>query len=189
MNNFDNLFSKVSEISGWRFLPEHEKNVRLAILRVDEQIIFITVHVIESSDIIRLATVMTPPFYGNTASMESLYRYVLNLNSTLTLGHISLHQIDDNDQFVYILPLSLENITPEKLKEKLDYIAWETGRLKKRLQNLAKALGLITSPRRAEKIFDFMRGRTGRSLITQEFLDEEKKQENLLPYESPQQLP
>jgi hypothetical protein len=189
MNNFENLLSKISEISGWRFFPEHEKNVRLAILRVEEQIVFITVHVIEASDIIRLATVMTPPFYGNTASMESLYRYVLNLNSTLTLGHISLHQIDDGEQFVYILPTSLDNITPEKLKEKLDYIAWETGRLKKRLQNLAKALGLKTSPTRAEKVFDFMRGRTGRSLITQEFLNEEKEQENLLPYDSPKHLP
>lgn len=189
MNNFDNLFTKISEISGWRFLPEHEENVRLAILRMNDQIIFITVHIIEASDIIRLATVMTPPFYGNTASMESLYRYVLNLNSTLTLGHISLHQIEDSEQFIYILPLSLDNISPEKLKEKLDYIAWETGRLKKRLHNLAKALGLKTSPRRAEKLFDFMYGRTGRTLITQEFLNEEKEQENLLPYDSPKELP
>ena len=189
MNKFENIFSKIQEISGWRFLPEHENNVRLAVLRVDEQIIFITVHFMEASDVIRLAMEMTPPFYGNTASMESLYRYVLNLNSTLTLGHVSLHQADNSEQFVYILTSPLGNITPEKLKENLDYVAWVAGRLKKRLLNLGKALGLKNSPKRAEKLLDLMRGRTGRSLITQDFLDEEREQGNKLFYESPPQLP
>ncbi len=186
MVKIENLLSEIQNTSGWRFLPDTE-GVWLAVIRIEGQIIFVTTNVSETINTIRFAMQITPPVYGGLASVETICRYALNLNSTLTLGHLSLYKTEAGEEFLYSLSIPLDKTDTKYLRESLDYVAWVGERLKKRFHNIGRALGLKFAPSTGEKLLNFFRGRTGKLMTVQQILEKEQDEKSL-PKEEPKLL-